>query len=177
MTKSLQVIFRKIIYTILVLSLLLSIITTASSRTVLAQQSQYVVYLPLVSKNNLEWLNVFNQYRKAAGLNPVVANDSMTYGLSLHVKYMLLNPDQDDWHTEYPGRPGYTSAGELAANQSNMLWTNNLKYTEKQSIDLWMGSPGHRALMLNPDLVESGFYLECNAIHCFAGLNVLGGIN
>src|SRR5690606_28813901 len=96
-----------------------------------------------------EWLDIFNQYRKAAGLNPVEAIDSMNYGLSLHTKYLLLNPNQADWHTEYSDKPGYTAEGKLAASQSNMLWSNSPTYTVKQAIDLWMATERHRYHMLN----------------------------
>ena len=178
LTKTLPIFFRKIIYSILALSLLLSIITTASSRTVLAQApAKHTVYLPLVSKNYQEWLDIFNQYRNSVGLNPVVANDSMNYGLSLHTKYLLLNPTQTNWHTEYSDKPGYTEAGKLAASQSNMLWSNSPSYTEKQSIDLWMATERHRYHMLNPYLAQSGFSLACDGINCFAGLNIYGAIN
>jgi hypothetical protein len=157
--------------------MLLSFLAVGWKSTVIAQSpDNHTVYLPLVSKNYQEWLDIFNQYRKAAGLNPVVANDSMNYGLSLHTKYMLLNPNQDDWHTEYSDKPGYTAEGKLAASQSNMLWTNDLKYTDKKAIDLWMKTERHRYHMLNPYLKQSGFSLSCDGKNCFAGLNIYGGI-
>ncbi len=167
--------------------MLLSFIAIGWRNTVLAQSpDNHTVYLPLVSKNYQEWLDIFNQYRKAAGLNPVVANDSMNYGLNLHTKYMLLNPDQDNWHTEIEGKPGYTPEGKLAASNSNMLWSTDLKYTQKQAIDLWMEYfdqnriekiMSHRYHMLHPKLSQSGFSLKCDQTNCFAGLNIFGSLN
>lgn len=172
---------RKIINSVLITSFLLSFVVVGLRNSVLAQSPDYTVYLPLVSKNYQEWLDIFNQYRKVAGLNPVVANDSMNDGLGLHTNYMLLNPTQDDWHTEYEGKPGYTAEGKLAASQSNMLWSNDPKYTDKQAIDLWMKTERHRYHMLNPYLVQTGFSLDCevnsNEPNCFAGLNIYGGID
>ncbi len=177
---------RKIINSVLISSVLLSFVVVGWRSNVLAQSPDHTVYLPLVSKNYQEWLDIFNQYRKAAGLNPVVANDSMNYGLGLHTNYMLLNPTQDDWHTEIEGKPGYTAEGKLAASQSNMLWTTDLKYTNKQAIDLWMEYfdlnriekiMNHRYHMLHPKLSQSGFSLKCDQTNCFAGLNIFGGLN
>lgn len=164
--------------------MLLSFIAIGWRSTVLAQSpDNHTVYLPLVSKNYQEWLDIFNQYRKAAGLNPVAANDSMNYGLSLHNRYLLACPLQKDDENE--GMHGEnvcssikeaTVAGEIAGGQSNMLWSTDLKYTQKQAIDLWMRTERHRYHMLNPYLVESGFNLSCGSIYCFAGLNIYGGI-
>ena len=176
LVKKLSVYYRKIIFIFLITSLLLSFNVKPLDGLVSAQTNGHTVYLPLVSKNYQEWLDLFNQYRSAAGLNPVASNDSMNYGLSLHTKYMLLNPDQSNWHTEIYGKPGYTPEGELAASESNMLWSNSPSYTVKQSIDLWMATEKHRYHMLNPDLMTSGFSLACDGINCFAGLNVLGGL-
>lgn len=82
--------------------MLLSFIAIGWRNTVLAQSpDNHTVYLPLVSKNYQEWLDIFNQYRKAAGLNPVVANDSMNYGLSLHNRYLLACPQQKDDAVSY----------------------------------------------------------------------------
>jgi len=179
LVKKLLVYYRKIIFIILVTSLLLSFNVKPLSGFVSAQSNSgnHTVYLPLVSKNYQEWLDLFNQYRAIAGLAPVTANDSFSQGLDLHTKYMLLNPTQTNWHTEYPDKPGYTDAGKLAASQSNMLWSNSPSYTVKQAIDLWMATERHRYHMLNPYLAQSGFSLACDGINCFAGLNIYGAIN
>lgn len=174
---------RKIINSVLISSVLLSFVVVGWRSNVLAQSPDHTVYLPLVSKNYQEWLDIFNQYRKAAGLNPAVANDSMNYGLGLHIKYLLACPQQKD--DKVYGMHGEnvcsnikeaTIEGKNAGSQSNMVWSNSPTYTAKQAIDLWMASADHREHMLNPDLVESGFSLVCDGINCFAGLNVLGGI-
>lgn len=170
------------IYRILISILLISFIAPFFKGSVEAGTSyNHTVYLPLVSKNYQEWLDLFNQYRRLAGLNSVAENQIFNDGLDKHIYYMLLNPDQDDWHTEYEGKPGYTYEGKTAASQSNMLWSNDPKYTEKQSIDLWMRTERHRYHMLNPYLAQSGFSLNCdvnsNETNCFAGLNIFGGID
>jgi hypothetical protein len=145
---------------------------------VIAQEPDkpHTVYLPVVSKNYEEWLDLFNQYRVAAGLNPVTSNADYNYGLRLHTTYMLLNP-LSDMHVEDPNKPGYTLLGAEAGRQSNMISLLGATYlTTKQSIDLWMATPKHRYNMLHPDITESGFSLSCDSTNCFSGLNVLGSL-
>ena len=154
---------------------------------VIAQEpdkSQFV-YLPLVSKNSLtscsegsdQWLCLLNFYRATTGVNPVVQNNTYNSTMAFHTNYMLLNPTQDNMHTEYVEKPGYTVAGKEAAGQSNMIKLIGDTYlTTKQSIDLWMATPNHRYNMLHPDLTQSGFSLQCDTKNCFSGLNILGSL-
>jgi len=144
-----------------------------------------IVYLPLVFKNSLtscpagpeEWLCLLNFYRSTAGVNPVTKNSTFNSTVDLHTNYMLLNSTQENMHTEYVGKPGYTDAGKNAAGQSNMIKLIGGKYlTQKQSIDLWMATPNHRYNMLHPDLDQSGFDLSCDTNNCFSGLNILGSL-
>lgn len=119
------------------------------------------------------WLARLNRYRRAAGLEPVVEDPTLTRGVQQHVAYMLLNPDEYE-HGETPGNPGYTPEGEQAARESN-LWRTGPGFTEAEAIDGWMESLFHRFGMLRPDLTTTGFALACNAHGCAAALNVLGG--
>lgn len=175
---------RNTILRIVIVLLAISAFLPFLSITAKAQiKGDYKVYLPLVSKNYQEWLEVLNQYRRENGFNPVTASDRMSYGLSLHMKYLLACPQQKD--DKVYGMHGEnvcstikeaTPEGASAASQSNLLWSTDLKITQKHAIEVWMASADHRVHMLNPDLVESGFSLMCDAKNCFAGLNVLGGI-
>jgi len=154
---------------------------------VIAQEpdKSQVVYLPLVFKNSLtscpevpeEWLCLMNYYRSIVGVIPVTQNNTYNSSISLHTNYMLLNPTQENMHTEFVGNPGYTDAGKAAASQSNMIKLIGGTYlTQKQSIDLWMATPNHRYNMLHPDLSQSGFSKICDNKNCFSGLNILGSI-
>lgn len=179
-----MVLIRKTILSIVLVLLVVSMLSPFWTGVASAQtKGDYTIYLPLVSKNYLEWLEILNQYRRAEGLNPVVSNNNMSYELSLHIKYLLACPQQKD--DKVYGMHGEnvcstikeaTPEGASAARQSNLLWSTDLKITQKHAIDVWMDSADHRVHMLNPDLVESGFSLICDAKNCFAGLNVLGGI-
>jgi hypothetical protein len=143
------------------------------------------VYLPLVFKNSTvscpegpdQWLCLLNYYRATTGVNLVTQNSTYNSTIALHTNYMLLNPTQENMHTEYAGNPGYSEAGKTAAGQSNMIKLIGATYlTQKQSIDLWMATPNHRYNMLHPDLNQSGFDLSCNSKNCFSGLNILGSL-
>jgi hypothetical protein len=154
---------------------------------VIAQESDksQLVYLPLVFKNSLmscsegpdQWLCLLNFYRATAGVNPVIQNSTYNSTIGLHTNYMLLNPTQENMHTEYVGNPGFSEAGKEAAGQSNMIKLIGATYlTQEQSIDLWMATPNHRYNMLHPDLDQSGFDLSCDSTNCFSGLNILGSL-
>ncbi len=120
-----------------------------------------------------DWLGRLNYYRAAAGLPAVVEDPALTAADALHIHYMLLNPDQYE-HNETPSRPGYTAAGQAAAQGSN-LYRTQPDYTPARMIDGWMEEPLHRFGMLNPPLARSGFAMSCDAHGCAAALNVIGG--
>ena len=116
-------------------------------------------------------------YRQIADLNPVTNNANYNYGLSFHINYMLLNP-LSDMHEEDPDNPGYTPEGADAGGQSNMIaLIGGTNLSVKDSIDLWMFTEKHRYHMLHPDLLQSGFNLNCDNLNCFSGLNILQGLS
>ncbi len=112
---------------------------------VIAQESDksQVVYLPLVFKNSLtscsegpdQWLCLLNFYRATAGVNPVIQNSTYNSTIGLHTNYMLLNPTQENMHTEYAGNPGYSEAGKEAAGQSNMIKIDRGYYLTPETIN------------------------------------------
>jgi len=120
-----------------------------------------------------DWLARFNYYRAAAGLPLVVEDATLTAADALHIQYMLLNHDQTE-HNETSGRPGYTPAGQAAAQGSN-LFRASPGFTAAAAMDGWMEEPLHRFGMLNPPLVGTGFALGCDALGCAAALNIIGG--
>lgn len=177
----------QIMMRILIIFVFLVSLFPVNKPEVIAQEPDkpQIVYLPLVFKNSLtscpegpeEWLCLLNFYRTTAGVNPVIQNSTFTLTIALHTNYMLLNSTQENMHTEYEGKPGYTDAGKTAASQSNMIKLIGGTYlNQKQSIDLWMATPNHRYNMLHPDLDQSGFGLSCDSKNCFSGLNILGSL-
>lgn len=140
------------------------------------------VYLPLIIQqpacptSSQQWLCLFNQYRSASGLSALMSNSTMSRDLALHTNYMLLNPDQANFHDEYSYNPGYTELGEVAGHESNMAKKAGTSLTVQESMELWIGFSSHRYHMLHPDLTSSGFDLSCDSANCFSGLNVMGSL-
>jgi uncharacterized protein YkwD len=145
----------------------------------------YCVYFPYVSERipvdttvlPADWLERFNVYRSAAGLPLLVEDAEFSADLQKHANYMLLNvPQEGLWHGETPGNPGYTPEGDQAARESNIWFSNNPNTVAATAIDVWMGSKGHRYGMLRPDLLVTGFAIDCDDNNCGTGLNVLRGL-
>ena len=176
--------------TILAFIVLVTILLTSTMvpiQQVQAQVDSYRVYLPAVLKGNqtsqdvclpgdLQWLCLLNQYRTAAGLASVLPDLDYRAGLALHNNYLLLNPDQENFHLEYPSNPGYTEEGKIAGSQSNMAKKASTDFQVLETMDLWMKFSSHRYNMLHPDLTLSGFDLSCDNSNCYSGLNVLGSL-
>ncbi len=170
---------------LIILLLLITSLPAQTSQVAAQQPTGNTVFLPLVFQNSPgicpedpdQWLCLLNYYRVIAGLNPVISNANYHYGLSLHMKYMLLNPSSD-MHIEDPNNPGYTPEGADAGGQSNMIkLIGGTNLSVKDSIDLWMFTEKHRYHMLHPDLLQSGFNLNCDNLNCFSGLNILQGLS
>ena len=149
------------------------------------------IYLPAVNNkgiNNLvsppancdsaanQWLCLLNQYRAAAGLAAVSEDPQDNSALQKHTRYLLLNPGQENLHTEYSQNPGYSEEGKEAGAQSNMAWKASTDFSVQETMELWMRFVGHRYNMLHPDLQSSGFDLNCDAQNCTSGLNILSGL-
>ena len=147
-----------------------------------AQATTYTIYFPYISQSlpcqedEEQWLCLLNIYRTAAGLSPVVAQNTSNSSLALHTNYMLLNPDQASFHEEYPNKPGYSAEGQKAGMASNMAKGFPPGFTIREAMQLWLKFPNHRYHMLHPYLMSSGFDLSCNSQVCFSGLNVLSDI-
>ncbi len=118
-----------------------------------------------------QWLSRVNYYRAGAGLPPVTEDANLSAGDAQETNYLLLNPD-DFRHDQDPHRPGYTPAGQKAAQQSN-LFGGGGHYSDAQAIDSWMESPLHRFGILLPQLTRVGYSLACDNQRCFAAINIL----
>lgn len=139
-----------------------------------------------------DWLSIFNQSRTAVRL-PLVAEDaSLAPGVNAHLNYMLLNI-ADTNHTENPALPGYTAAGNLAAQQSN-LYRFNLPVTTTapgaiqatdpaapDAMQEWMENNYHRYGLLRSELRRSQFAIGCRNVgttrYCAGVLNILAGLD
>ena len=103
-------------------------------------------------------LERLNAHRKAAGLEPVVADPSLSKGCAAHAAYLVQNVDQPSaqglgLHAEEAKLPGYTKEGERAGKASVI-------YLGKEGADAvegWMGSLLHRIPLLQSRLKKVGY--------------------
>ncbi len=107
-----------------------------------------------------DWLGIVNTYRAMSGLDPVTANSTWSAEAQAHSCYMLLNGIT---HDEIPGRPGYTSGGDVAGNKGNVAVSSAMSATPRNHIDLWMTGPFHAIGILRHNLRSSGFGLCASA--------------
>jgi uncharacterized protein YkwD len=124
------------------LSLTAGVATAAPSEAVLAEQAHVVLLV--------------NEQRAAAGLAPLVVNETLADGAQDYAQYMATanffshtGPDGSDV-TARAEAAGYTTwvflAENLAAGQP----------TPERVVQAWMTSPTHRANILAPEATEVG---------------------
>jgi hypothetical protein len=93
-----------------------------------------------------------NSLRAANGLPAgIVENAAWSAGCALHMRYLERNDFAGDWHTEVPGRPGYTTAGREAAGSAVLSNAPSLGLEPN-----WEDAPLHFAQLLAPQLSVSG---------------------
>ncbi len=121
------------------------------------------------------WLQTLNYHRKASGLDPVANNAAWSAGIVKHLKYLRDTPNSyftgeyANAHTENPASPFYTPDGDQAGRSSNL----GGGYSQRSSIEGWLGAPFHAIGILRPDLKQSA-YGELNGS---AGLDVIRGLD
>jgi len=103
-------------------------------------------------------LERLNAHRKAAGLEPVVADPSLSKGCAAHAAYLVQNVDQPSaqglgLHGEEAKLPGYTKEGERAGKASVIY----LGKEGADAVDGWMGSLLHRIPLLQSRLRKVGY--------------------
>ena len=103
-----------------------------------------------------DWLSTVNTYRAMSGLGPVSENTTWSSEALAHSCYMLQNGIS---HDEIPGRPGYTSGGDIAGNSGNVAVSSSISATARNHVDLWMTGPFHAIGVLRYSLRTSGFGL------------------
>ena len=118
-----------------------------------------LVVIPAVGATTEDdFLILINNERAGVGAGPLSINGNLHTAAQLHSQDMI---DQDYFsHTSLDGRTyidringtgysGYTNLGENIAYHSGQA-------DAQQVFDMWMGSSGHRANMLNPNFNELG---------------------
>jgi hypothetical protein len=123
------------------------------------------------------WFNYINYYRDMARLPLVTENTSWSYGDWLHSRYMVKNDFIG--HYEESGIDWYTSEGNTAAQNSNVMLSSWSGTSDEHAIDLWMQGPFHAVGIIDPQLATVGFgsYREdIGTWHMGAAVDVLRGL-
>lgn len=100
-----------------------------------------------------EVIRLVNVERQKAGVNPVAALGELDKpadlrALEINVKFSHTRPSGESWNTVFAKfNLEYTRAGENLANGFK---------TPEAVMKAWMGSPGHKANVLNPDFAHIG---------------------
>lgn len=126
-----------------------------------------------------DWLGTVNTYRAMSGLDPVSENTTWSSQAQAHSCYMLQNGIA---HDEIPGRPGYTTGGDIAGNSGNVAVSSSVSATARNHVDLWMTGPFHAIGILRYNLRTSGFGLCADSDtptswHSGGTLDVIRGID
>ncbi len=102
---------------------------------------------PAQSADWLEWLNWF---RQSAGLQPVVADESLRAAAMAHLNYMTINNNCS--HSEDPSKPGYSAAGDAIGRAAAMYCGD--KGDPGWDIRNWAMAPLHAQVVFDPDMTN-----------------------
>lgn len=109
-------------------------------------------------------VELLNEWRGRVGLGAVALDQANTEGCRQHAEYYRLNGTTG--HSEDPGRPGYTAAGDQAAASSVLAYDSSIS----EGPYAWEEAPYHRTGLLAPRLVASGFWAE-HGLGCMGVFN------
>jgi FG-GAP-like repeat/Cysteine-rich secretory protein family len=101
------------------------------------------------------WLDRFNAWRAETGTSILSENTTYSAGDYNHALYMVQTGQVT--HSESTAYPQYTTAGDIASQNSNIFVSSSTNTTDAQSIDWWMGAPFHAMAMMDPRLTTTGF--------------------
>jgi hypothetical protein len=101
------------------------------------------------------WLDRFNAWRANAGQPAVSENTTYSAGDVLHATYMVQTGQVT--HGESTAYSQYTTAGDIAGQNSNIFVSSSTGTSDTQAIDWWMGAPFHAMAMMDPRLATTGF--------------------
>ena len=122
------------------------------------------------------WLDRVNLYRSQAGLDPVSERADLSSDAVAHSRWMVLNGTVA--HSETPGTPGYSNAGNASGGRSNVYGTTLASARDVSAVDGWVTGPFHAVGFLTPSLIEVGYgsYRDPGAsyIRMAASLDIYG---
>ena len=122
-----------------------------------------VVPVVVPTRDEQAVIDLVNDQRAKAGLHALTLNTTLTSSARGHSKEMASKKYFS--HYSYNGerydnrivRYGYTRKGYSSwAADENIYWGCNLFSTPVAVVQAWMGSPTHRAVILDPKVTEIG---------------------
>ncbi len=123
------------------------------------------------------WLDRFNAWRANAAQTAVSENTTFSAGDVLHATYMVQTGQIT--HGESTAYSQYTTAGDIAGQNSNIYVSSTTATSDTQAIDWWMGAPFHAMAMMDPRLATTGFGSYRNSAYTWqmgAAVNVGQGM-
>jgi hypothetical protein len=155
---------------------LIAIATLLVSLGLIANPSSAVadtVAVEAIAPSGLEWLDTLNEYRLAAGVDPVVAEPSWTSSIASHLDYLARTPaplrtgPYATVHDQNPASPYFSTSGREAAISSAF----GFGWSEREAIDHFFSAPFHAITLLRPGLRRSSFAMRDTTV----GLDVIRG--
>ncbi len=122
-----------------------------------------VEFRPNLVASGLPWLDRFNAWRASTGTSALTENTTYSAGDVLHATYMVQTGQVT--HGESTAYPQYTTAGDIAGQNSNIFVSSSTGTTDTHAIDWWMGAPFHAMSMMDPRLTQTGFGSYRNAAY------------
>jgi uncharacterized protein (DUF2141 family) len=113
------------------------------------------VHIQAAPAASTSWLDELNTWRASTGVSALTENTTWSQGDYLHAQYMVKNDLVT--HYETPGVPYYSTAGDAAAQASNIYVSSSTSTSDQQAIDWWMQAPFHAMGLMDPRLTQSGF--------------------
>ncbi len=123
------------------------------------------------------WLDRLNAWRASAGQSALTENTTYSAGDVLHAAYMVQTGQIT--HGESTAYSQYTTAGDIAGQNSNIFVSSSTATSDTQAIDWWMGAPFHAMAMMDPRLATTGFGSYRNSAYTWqmgAAVNVGQGM-
>lgn len=101
----------------------LAVLALACATPLLAQDKAQSAPQDKAAQDHATVLERINWYRKAVGLDPVVADPTLSKGCQLHAEYLAKNEGkrevhEDGAHTEIENLPGFSKEGRAAGPRS-----------------------------------------------------------
>ncbi len=142
----------------------------------------HIQFIPLVvqpgvpAAENSDAINLVNEMRSEADIPPVNESDPLNDNCFEHARYMAENNVLA--HEQNPDLPYASESGQDCAQNAN-AWlgrSNGIDdWTPDDSVEVWMGSVGHRLWLLYPTtrIVGYGFFSTNETNRAAAALDVL----